>query len=151
MILKLFPIEPPQTQVQFALPGYQEFSCDAPDSATSKTPNYYELQGERIPCTEWAKMLQSVIERLHDYNGGIIELMARTNEKMDGCDYPLFSFDPGKVFNPIAIKGTSIYQCRGFSAERIIRIIRWLLDKYDIEHEDFIYSAKPTKSGKAGQ
>ena len=143
MILNLFPIDAPETKIQFSSPGYMEYSCDTPDSATSKTPNYYELRGERVACTEWATMLQYVIERLYDFNKNIIEQMARSNERMEGCDYPLFSYDRDKVFNPIAIEGTSIYRCRGFSAERIIRIIRWLLDKYDIEHDDFVYSAKP--------
>ena len=146
LVLDIFPIELPETQIQFAFPGYQQFSCDEPDSATSKTPNYFELQGERVICTEWAKMLQAVIEHLYDSDASIIERMARANEKMEGCDYPLFSYDPSKVFNPLTIKQTSIYQCRGFSAERIIRIIRWLLDQYDIEHDDFLYSAKSYKA-----
>jgi hypothetical protein len=58
----------------------------------------------------------------------------------------MFSYNPDNVNGDYKVKDTDIYQNVGFSAAHIIRIIAALLDKYDIEHSEFVYSAKVTKS-----
>lgn len=145
-ILKLFPIVAPAATISFSDPRYQEYSCGDPETATYKTPNYYVLQGERVNVTSFAVMLRSVVERLYTLDRSIIENMARTNEHLlNWSQNIMFSYDASKVTGDYQLEGTKIYESVGFSASHIMYIIRALLDKYDIDHSDFIYSAKSNK------
>ena len=82
IIVDLYPIELPAMNISFADPRYQEYSCDDPDAATYKTPNYYVLQGERVNVTNFAEMLRSIISRLYEQKSSIIETMVRNNERL---------------------------------------------------------------------
>jgi len=44
------------------------------------------------------------------------------------------------------INGTDIYENTGFSASHIMSIIQVLLDRYDIDRNDFVYSARDSKA-----
>lgn len=61
-VKKLFPIEQPTTAITFSNPNYQEYSCENPGQATSKTPNYYIFQGEKVLANSFADILASVID-----------------------------------------------------------------------------------------
>lgn len=146
IILKLFPIEQPTVGISFADPRYQEYSCDDPETATYKTPNYYVLQGERVNATNFAEMLRSIIRRLYEHNPAIIENMARNNERLlSWSQNVMFSYDSSLVYGDTMIGDSGIYQSVGFSASHIMYIIRALLDKYDIDRSDFVYSARSNK------
>ena len=146
IILKLFPIEQPIVGISFADPRYQEYSCDDPETATYKTPNYYVLQGERVNATNFAEMLRSIIRRLYENNPAIIETMARNNERLlSWSQNVMFSYDSSLVYGDTMIGDSGIYQSVGFSASHIMYIIRALLDKYDIDRSDFVYSARSNK------
>ena len=147
LVLGLFPTEKPTVSISFADPKYAEYSCDEPDEATYKAPNYYILLGERVNSTSFAEMLRSVVDRLYELDGSIIEGMARNDEKLNAWSQNvMFSYNPGQVNGEYKVKDTDIYQNVGFSAAHIIRNIAALLDKYDIDHTEFVYSAKITKS-----
>ena len=146
IILKLFPIELPSVSISFADPRYQEYTCDDPETATYKTPNYYVLQGERVNATNFAEMLRSIIRRLYENNPAIIETMARNNERLlSWSQNVMFSYDSSLVYGDTMIGDSGIYQSVGFSASHIMYIIRALLDKYDIDRSDFAYSARSNK------
>ncbi len=145
-ILKHFPDEVPETVISFADPRYQLYSCDDPENATYKVPNFYELRGERVNVTSFAEMLRSVIERLYAMDSSIIEHMARTNEGLENWPQNImFSYDKNRVNGSLQIKGTDIYENTNFSARYVIFIIRALLDKYGIDREDFTYSARKNR------
>lgn len=92
-------------------------------------------------------MLRSVVSRLYEQDSGIIEDMARNNEKLlSWSQNVMFSYDVNEVYGDSKIAGTDIYQSVGFSAAHIMYIIRALLDKYDIDRGDFVYSARSTKT-----
>lgn len=146
-IVKLYPIELPEQAISFADPRYQEYTCEDPDNATYKAPNYYVLQGERVNTSNFAEMLRSVVSRLYEQDSSIIEDMARNNEKLlSWSQNVMFSYDVNEVYGDSKITGTDIYQSVGFSAAHIMYIIRALLDKYDIDRSDFVYSARSTKA-----
>jgi len=146
-IVKLYPIELPAQAISFADPRYQEYTCEDPDNATYKAPNYYVLQGERVNTSNFAEMLRSVVSRLYEQDSSIIEDMARNNEKLlSWSQNVMFSYDVNEVYGDSKIAGTDIYQSVGFSAAHIMYIIRALLDKYDIDRSDFVYSARSTKA-----
>jgi len=146
-IVKLYPIEPPTQVISFADPRYQEYTCEDPDMATYKTPNYYILQGERVNITNFAEMLRSVIGRLYEQDKSIIEEMARNNERLlSWSQNIMFSYDVKQVSGDYKLDNTDIYESTGFSAAHIIYIIRAMLDRYDIERCDFVYSARSNKS-----
>lgn len=148
LILKLFPIEPPAVEIEFADPRYKEYTVADPDNATWKYVNYYELLGERVNVDSFAQMVRSVAVKLYDLDSSVIERMASTNEVFPAWVSPVFSYDEGAVKNPVKLKkDTDIYISTGYSAYNCICFIRALLKKYDLDlEEDFLYSARPTLS-----
>lgn len=146
IIVKLYPIEPPKQSISFSDPRYQEYTCEESSTATYKTPNYYVLQGERVNVSNFAEMLRSVIDRLYKYDSNIIQEMARRNEKLlSWSQNIMFSYDVDQIYGDYKLEGTDIYVSSGFSAAHIMDIIRALLDRYDIERSDFVYSARSYK------
>lgn len=146
IIVNLYPIEQPVEKISFADPRYKEYTCDNPDDATYKTPNYYVLQGERVNATNFAEMLRSIIGRLYEQDSSIIEAMARSNERIvSWSQNVMFSYDVNQVYGDTMIGDSGIYQSVGFSASHIMYIVRALLDKYDIDRADFVYSARSSK------
>ncbi len=97
----------------------------------------------------FADMLRSVISRLYAIDSSIIENMARNNERiLSWSQNVMFSYDATQISGDYKINGTEIYESTGFSAAHIMYIICALLDKYDIDRNDFIYSARSNKPDK---
>lgn len=148
-ILKLFPIEPPATKIDFSDPRYQLYTVSDPHNATYKLVNYYELLGERVNVDSFAFMVRSVAGKLYDLNSGIIERMARDLDVFPAWLNPVFAYDKDAIRNAVKLKdGCDIYISTGFSAYDCICFIRALLKKYDLDlEEDFVYSARPNNIG----
>lgn len=148
-VLKIFGIEPPEQLISFADPRYQEYTCEEPNDATNKTPNYYVLQGERVNVNNYTVMLKSVIDRLYEIDKSIIEKMAMNDEKpVKWSKRILFSYDKNNINGDYRIGDTAIYEDTGFSSYQIMCIIKALLEKYEIDTEEFVYSAKDNKQSK---
>ena len=146
-ITKLFVVKQPEPLILFTDPRYNEYTCDEPENATYKTPNYYILQGERVTVTNFADMLRSIIERLYISNPKIIEEMARNNDYLlSWSQNIMFSYDVNKVSGDYKLAKTNIYESTGFSAAHIMYIVQALLDKYDIDRSEFVYSARSYKN-----
>lgn len=127
-------------------PRYIEYTCEDPENATYKTPNYFVLQGERVNVTNFAEMLRALIERLYSINSTLIELMAKNDERIVSWSQSImFSYDKNKVNGDLKIKNTDIYENTGYSASHIMHIIKALLEKYDIDITEFVYSARLNK------
>lgn len=145
-IQKIFSIEQPAVAVKFTDPRYAEYTCEWPENATFKTPNYFVLQGERVNVSTFAEMQRALIERLYSRDSSIIETMAKNNERiLSWSQSIIFSYDKDKVNGDLKIKGSDIYEDVGYSAAHIMHIIKALLDKYNIDITDFVYSAKSNK------
>ncbi len=146
-ITKLFVVNLPEPLIVFTDPRYNEYTCDEPENATYKTLNYYILQGERVAITNFADMLRSIIERLYVIDPTIIEEMARNNARLlSWSQNIMFSYDVNKVSGDYKLAKTNIYESTGFSAAHIMYIVQALLDRYDIDRSDFVYSARSYKS-----
>lgn len=105
--------------------------------------NYYILQGERVNVTNFSEMLRSLADRLYAKNRSIVEGMAKRNEQiLDWSQSVMFSYDAEQVYGDHKIKGTDIYVNVGYSAAHIVSIIRELLNIFDIDITEFVYSAK---------
>lgn len=143
VVLNICSIEEPKVEISFADPRYKEYSCEEPDNATSKTLNYYILQGERVPVSSFADMLRSIVNRLYKTDSKIIENMAKNNELLlSWSQVILFSYDSSLIKGDYKVADSDIYLSTGFSAYRIICFIKVLLEKYDVDLCDFVYSAK---------
>ena len=142
LIYALFPITQPEHKVSFADPRFKEYTCENPNEATSKIPNYYILEGERVIVHTFIDMQRTIISRLYEQDKEIIEDMARNNEQpVSWSQRVLFSYDANQVSSPKKIEGTSIYMSNsGFSASHVLYNIKALLDRYGID--DFVYSAR---------
>ena len=145
-IVRLFSYEQPGTSIMFSDPDYKQYTCENPDDATYKSPNYFIFNGERIKTNTSAEMLRIFIDKLYEIDGSIRESMARAEDKIaEWSSVVLFSYDESKVQGNTKVADTGIYQSVGFSASTIMWIIKGLLDRYGIDHDDFIYSAKDNK------
>jgi hypothetical protein len=92
-------------------------------------------------------MLRSIVDRLYQEKSQIIKTMAHNNERLlPWSQNVMFSYDVNEVNGDYKIANTDIYESVGFSAAHIMYIIRALLDKYEIDRNDFVYSARSTKS-----
>lgn len=149
-LFNLFPIESPSNMISFEDPRYKEYSCDNPDDATYKVISYYVLQGERIKTTSFAVMLRDLINRLYQIDKKPIEEMARNNETiLSWSQNIMFSYEKNNVSGAgYLVSDSDIYQSSGFSASHIMCIICALLDKYEIEHSEFSYSARDNKQNQ---
>lgn len=146
MVVNLFPVIMPEKKIVFLDPRYKEYTCDNPEEPTYKTPNYYILQGERVKSGNFADMLRSIVRRLYVIDSTIIEDMARRNEQLlSWSQNIMFSYDVNQVRGDYKLDGTEIYESTGFSSAHIMCIIGALLDKYDIDRSDFVYSARSNK------
>lgn len=148
IILKLFPIKPAETTIDFSDPRYQEYTVTDPSNATYKYVNYYELLGERVPVDSFAGMVRSVANKLYNLDSSVIKRMAKNNETFPGWINPAFSYDKDVVKSDVEFKkGTGIYILSGFSAFDCICFIRALLKIHDLDiEEDFVYSARSYKN-----
>lgn len=145
-ILSIHSIEKPAVLVSFADPRYQEYSCDNPDDATYKVPNYFILQGERVVCDNFNNMMRLVIDRLYLFDKSIIDDMCEKKSKLFTASlYPFFSYNSKEVKKPDQVANSGIYHPTGFSASNCLWIIQALLDKYEIDRTEFIYSARSNK------
>lgn len=145
-IVRLFPIKEPENLVSFADPRYKEYTCDNPADATYKVPNYYILQGEHVNVTNFAEMLRSLIERLYAQDPSIIEGMAKRKERIfSSSQIVMFSYDIEDIAGDYMLKGTDIYEWTGFASATVMEIIKVMLEKYDIDTDDFMYSARSYK------
>ncbi len=147
-IFDLFPIEKPEVKVSFAAPGYKEYSLANPEDAAYKRPNYYVLQGERVECNSFALMLISVSKRLYDIDNSILEKIAKDNLHFVEGKYASFSYDKDQVNEDTQIEGTDIYISHNYNSPKLVKIITQLLDYYEIDRDDFIYSACSTDMKK---
>ena len=74
-------------------------------------------------------------------------LMAKKDEcPVSWSSNVMFSYDETKTTYNYKLKDTDIYESTGFSAPHIMHIIRAMLDKYEIDRSDFVYSARVSSS-----
>ena len=147
-ISEIFSIRPPETEISFADPSYVEYGCDDPDNATYTIPCYYILQGERVNVGNFAELLRSLLYRLYIFSPRTIEIMAANNEKLNYAQYPLFSYDRALTRNGKELGDSGIFESSGFSARHIISIIPIMLDRCDIDRQDFVYCARSTRKSR---
>ena len=147
VILQLHSIEQPAEIVSFIDPRYKEYTCDIPEDATYKTPNYFVLQGERVICDNFNNMVRLVIDRLYLYDKTVIDDMCENKKKLfETSMYPFFSYNAQELKYPDQVANSGIYHSTGYSAAHCMWIIQALLDKYEIDRTEFVYSAKSYKS-----
>ena len=143
-ILRLFPIEEPEKYISFMDPRYKEYTCEEPDEASNKSPNYYILLGERVITKSYADMLKSVVLKFYELDSGIIKQMAKDNETLaEWSNIVMFTYDPNIAKGEYKIPNTNIYQATGFSAWYIMTFIKKMLNKFELSMDDFVYSARP--------
>ena len=100
-----------------------------------------------MATNSFAEMLRSLIENLYELDNSIIDRMASNNEQIvSWSKNVMFSYNSEKTTGDNQkIRNTDIYESVGFSASHIMCIIQALLDKYDIDRSDFVYSARLNK------
>ena len=147
MILDMLRYDKPEKVVSFADPRYKEYTCENPEDATYKAPNYFVFMGERIKASNFAEMLRIFIDKLYELDPSLIESMARSNENiLEWSSVVMFSYDYKLTWGSnLKVADSEIYESSGFSAATIMCIIRALVDRYGLDRSDFVYSARDNK------
>ena len=96
-------------------------------------------------------MLISLSKRLYDQDSSILEKLAKENIHLIEGKYATFSYDRNQVNEDTQIEDTEIYISHNYNSPKLVKIISQLLDYYEIEQSDFVYSACSTdmKGNKA--
>ena len=142
-ISEMYSVDAPETVISFADKRYKEYTLDNPENATNKTPNYYILQGEKVNVNDFAEMTVSVIKMLYDMDSTVIERIAKNNETiLEGSSIVFLTYDKALLKYCNQLGDTGIYYNNNFSAARRMYFLKALLNEYDIDGNEFIYSAK---------
>lgn len=142
IVFDMFDYAKPEVNISFSDPRYKEYTCEDPDEATHKLPNYYELLGERTMVSRFSNMARSVARKLYDLDNSIIEQMAAQTESLPGFQVPAFSYDKKDLRLPVRIPDTDIYMFSCFTANDYVKCIKELLKRYDFDiANEFVYSA----------
>ncbi len=148
-IKSIFAIDKPNVIVNYGDDRYREHSCDNAEEATGTIPEYYILQGEKVTVNNYMKMLIDVTEKLYSSHKHIIESIAKNDLKIiDWSDRVILSYNQNNVCgsgDPVRLKNTNIYIGTGINAMYIIAFIKALLQKCDIDTDEFVYSSRQNR------
>ncbi len=126
---------------------YKEFSCNQPQYATFRKPNYFIFKSKKFIANNYTKILTTTIKELYNINKDLIEYTAinKTKFKSDPHLPPywiLLSYSIDDIKGKHKLEGTDIYISTGFRSDETIYIIGQLLDLFNITHDNFIISAR---------
>ena len=91
-------------------------------------------------------MVRMVVDRLYEYNDSIIIDMCDNKKKLfTSSQSPFFSYDAKELKYPDQVGNSGIYHSTGYSAAGCMWMIQKLLDIYEIDRAEFVYSARSYK------
>ena len=147
ILLNLLEIKEPKNDISFTDPNYHDYTCDDPDDATYKILSSFEFEGIKVNVSSFADLLRTFAGMLYEKDNSIIEDLARSSSTTDILALSI-SYEKGKSIESDKIPGTDIYINSHKSAHDIMIIVKALIDKYEIERGEFIYTAKDNRSKK---
>lgn len=102
-------------------------------------PCAFILLGEKVNVSSSREMITKFIEKLYEIDQEQIYNMAANDFKSPGAQCPLLTLDSLKLRSSSEISNSGIYVETNRSFNATIRMIKLLLDKFDLEYDDFIF------------
>jgi len=107
-------------------------------SVSGLKPSGFTLLGEEIEAQTWSELYEKTIETLLDLDGKLMMLLASDNYKVDEI---ICISNDARLLNQAKQMGNSgIFLEGNLDAQKIILLIKSLLNDYGLDVEDFSYS-----------
>lgn len=140
----------PEVLISFKDESYSNYSLDSVDDATGLKPNSYTLEGEVVDIDNFKSMLDSVMKKLYERDANIMERIAKDNHPLIAWSKkPHISYDKSLLILSEQLGDTGIFYEINLSAPSKLEMIKGLLNEYDIDPEDFSYSARKSKTTRS--
>ena len=149
LLVNVFNIEEPEISISFKDESYETYTLDNTHDATGLKPNTYSLEGEIVFVDDFKDMMDSILLKLYNRDSSIMERIAKNNEQFVSWSKKVFISCDNSLFRYYdQLSDTGIYYDTNLSAPHKLSIIKALLNEYDIDLEDFVYTAKSNKNKK---
>ena len=106
---------------------------------TGKKPSNFIFLGENVEVSTVKEMFVKFIELLHTLDSEKLYNMAQSNWKSTNATTPMLSCDPSKLRSEAEILNTGIFVETNRSFNDIVHSIKYLLEEYDIDLDDFVF------------
>lgn len=148
LVAEVFELEVPSKTILFRDENLCTFTLDNVQNAVGLKPVSYTLEGEEVFVDDFKEMMESVLLKLYNRNSSILERIAKNDEPfVQNSKQVHISCDNLKFKYGEQLADTGIYYNTNLSAPSKLTIIKSLLNEYDINLDDFAYSAnKPKKT-----
>ena len=146
LLANIFNIETPQNIISFKDNSYIEYSLDFVEEAKGLKPISYTLEGESVEIDGFKEMLDSVLLKLYHKDPSIIESIAKNNKQFVSWSKRVYiSYDKSLFKYYEQIEDSGIYYNINLSSSDKLSIIKSLLNEYNIDFDEFSYTAKRGK------
>ena len=146
LLVEIFNIDKPNKEISFKNEGDEILTLDNINDASGTRPSSYSLEGEVVLVDDFKDMMDSILLKLYERDPSIIERIAKNNEKIVPWSKRIYiSCDSSEFKYYEQIAETGIYYNINLSAPSKIAVIKALFNEYDIDLEDFTYTAKSYK------
>lgn len=146
LLANIFNIETPQNIISFKDNSYIEYSLDFVEEAKGLKPISYTLEGESVEIDGFKEMLDSVLLKLYHKDSSIIESIAKNNKQFLSWSKRVYiSYDKSLFKYYEQIEDSGIYYNINLSSSDKLSIIKSLLNEYNIDFDEFYYTAKRGK------
>ena len=106
---------------------------------TGKKPGSFIFLGENVEVNTVKEMFVKFIELLYSLDSDKLYNMAQNNWKSTNATTPMLSCDSSKLRTASEILNTGIYVETNRSFNDIVRSIKYLMEEYDIDMDDFVF------------
>lgn len=146
LLANIFSIETPQNIISFKDNSYIEYSLDFVEEAKGLKPISYTLESESVEIDGFKEMLDSVLLKLYHKDPSIIESIAKNNKQFVSWSKRVYiSYDKLLFKYYEQIEDSGIYYNINLNSSDKLSIIKSLLNEYNIDFDEFSYTAKRGK------
>ena len=107
------------------------------EAVVGTTPVSYTFYGETVQVKNYSNMLSSLINTLYDLEPSVFEDLAKNKFKPTTSGRIYISTDQGDLRRSKEISNTGLYYEINLSAASIIQFIKVLVEKYDMDPDEF--------------
>lgn len=108
---------------------------------TGKKPSNFIFLGENVEVSTVREMFVKFIELLYTIDSEKLYTMAQNNFKSSNAVTPMLTRDASKLRTSAEIFNSGIYVETNRSFNDIVRSIKYLMEKYDVDLDDFVFYA----------
>lgn len=118
---------------------HDSFDVNSNYDFTKTKPSEMIFDGEHTKVSSWSDLLVKIMNTAFDLDAGTITYLAKNNYSIPNATRVYISNDNRKIRRPKQIGNSGIYFETNLSANNIISFIKDLLEKMQLDADDFIF------------